>query len=146
MRKQNQETDVKIQLQTVLVDVTFIKFLNTLNIKNMKTLFFILAFAISVNLYSQETAKTGLYYCIQVVSTENPERLQPIMFMAMMERAMIEKAIVNGRLYYRGIFIYKSVDEQDSALHNWKHQWANAIRVTKTAQDLQKMYPLFTYD
>lgn len=97
----------------------------------------------SVSAFTQETAKTGLYYCVQVVSTENPERLQPMMFMAMTERAMVERAIVNNRMYYRVIFIYQSVDEQDSALHNWKHQWKDAIRVTRTEQQLQKMSPLF---
>lgn len=109
----------------------------------MKSLIFIFAMLFSVSAFTQETAKTGLYYCIQVVSTENPERLQPIMFMAMMERAMIERAVVNGRMYYRVIFIYNSVEEQDSALHNWKHQWENAIRVTRTEQQIQKMRPLF---
>lgn len=109
----------------------------------MKSLIFIFAMLFSVSAFTQETSKTGLYYCIQVVSTENPERLQPIMFMAMMERAMIERAVVNGRMYYRVIFIYQSVDEQDSALHNWKHQWPNAIRVTRTFEQLQKMSPLF---
>lgn len=109
----------------------------------MKSLIFILAMLFSVSVYSQETAKTGLYYCIQVVSTENPDRLQPIMFMAMMERAMLERAVINGRLYYRVIFIYNSVEDQDSALHNWRFQWKDAIRVTRTEQQIQKMRPLF---
>ena len=68
------------------------------------------------------------------------------MFMAMNDRAMIEKAIVKEREYYRIIFIYESIDEQDSALHNWRHQWTNAFRVTKTQAQIDKMYPLFTKD
>lgn len=109
----------------------------------MKSLIFIFAMLFSVSAFTQETAKTGLYYCIQVVSTENPDRLQPIMFMAMMERAMLERAVINGRLYHRVIFIYNSVEEQDSALHNWRFQWKDAIRVTRTEQQIQKMRPLF---
>jgi hypothetical protein len=109
----------------------------------MKSLIFIFAMLFSVSAFTQETAKTGLYYCIQVVSTENPDRLQPIMFMAMMERAMLERAVINGRLYYRVIFIYNSVEDQDSALHNWRFQWKDAIRVTRTEQQIQKMRPLF---
>lgn len=114
----------------------------------MKALFFILALTISSNIFSQELAKAKekIYYCVQVVSTENPERLDPIMFMAMLDRAMVEKATVNGRQYYRVLFIYNTVDDQDSALHNWRHQWKDAIRVTKTESQIQKMYPLFTHD
>jgi len=110
----------------------------------MKTLFLALALLLSVSAFSQETKKTDLYYCVQVVSTENPDRLQPIMFMAMDSRAMLERAEVRGRLYYRVIFIYESVEDQDSALHNWRHQWKDAIRVTKTEKQIKDMIPLFT--
>lgn len=110
----------------------------------MRNLIFVFAMLFTVSAFSQETAKTGLYYCVQVVSTENPDRLQPIMFMAMDSRAMLERAVVRGRLYYRVIFIYESVEEQDSALHNWRHQWKDAIRVTKTEKQIKEMIPLFT--
>ncbi len=108
----------------------------------MKALFLTIGLFFSLNL-SAQTTKEKLYYCVQVVSTENPQLLQPLMFMAMDDRAMIEKAIVNDREYYRIIFIYESIDDQDSALHNWKHQWKNAIRVTRTESQIKKMYPLF---
>lgn len=110
----------------------------------MKALFLLVAFFISFSAVAQTNKKEKLYYCVQTVSTENPDRLQPLMFMAMNDRAMVEKAIVNGREYFRIIFIYESIDEQDSALHNWRHQWRDAIRVTKTQAQIDKMYPLFT--
>ena len=112
----------------------------------MKTLIFILAMLFTVSAFSQETAKTGLHYCVQVVSTENPELLKPEYFMMMYDPAMVEIAEVNGKKYYRIIFIYNSVDEQDSALHNWKFQYKNAIRVTRNKQQISKMYPLFSHD
>ena len=112
----------------------------------MKTLTIILALFLSVTAFSQETAKTGLYYCVQVLSTENPELLKPNQFNMMYEPAMVENVEVNGRNYYRIIFIYDSVDMQDSALHNWKHQHKNAIRVTRTKEQISKMYPLFTHE
>jgi hypothetical protein len=110
----------------------------------MRNLIFVFAMLFSVLAFSQETQKTGLYYCVQVVSTENPQLLQPLMFMAMDDRAMVEKAVVNGREYYRVIFIYETIEEQDGALHNWRHQWKDAIRVTRNEDQLKKMFPLFT--
>jgi hypothetical protein len=112
----------------------------------MKTLIFILAMLLTISAYSQETAKTGLHYCVQVVSTENPELLKPEYFIMMYDPAMVEIAEVNGKKYYRIIFIYNSVEDQDSALHNWKFQWGKAIRVTRTKEQVAKMYPLFSLD
>jgi hypothetical protein len=57
---------------------------------------------------------------------------------------MVEYATVNGRKYYRIIFIYNSIEDQDSALHNWKHQYKDAIRVTRSESQIQKMTKLFT--
>ena len=112
----------------------------------MKILFLAFALLLSISVSAQTKPAQKLYYCVQVVSTENPQLLDPLMFMAMDDRAMIEKATVNGREYYRIIFIYESIEDQDSALHNWKHQWSNAIRVTRTQQQIDKMFPLFTKD
>jgi hypothetical protein len=112
----------------------------------MRTLFFIFAMLFSVSAFTQETAKTGLYYCVQVISTENPELLRPGHFAMMYDPAMVEVAEVKGRHYYRIIFIYESVDEQDSALFNWRLQHKDAIRVTRTKEQVSKMYPLFSHD
>ena len=109
----------------------------------MKTLFFALGLLLSISAIAQNKPAQKLFYCVQVVSTENPQLLQPLMFMAMDDRAMIEKAIVKEREYYRIIFIYESIEEQDSALHNWKHQWKDAIRVTRNQDQISKMFPLF---
>ena len=110
----------------------------------MKTLFFAFALLLSLNLYGQTTKETGFYYCVQVMSTENPELLKPAYFTMMHEQAMVEYVTVNGRKYYRIIFIYNSIEEQDSALHNWKHQYKDAIRVTRSEAQVQKMKKLFT--
>jgi hypothetical protein len=109
----------------------------------MKKLIFILAMLLTVSAFSQETEKTGLYYCVQVVSTENPELLKPEYFIMMYDPAMVEEAVVKGKKYYRIIFIYESVDDQDSALHNWQFQWGKAFRVTRTKEQIEKMYLLF---
>lgn len=109
----------------------------------MKTLFLSIALLLSFSVTAQKVEKK-LYYCVQVVSTENPQLLQPLMFMAMDDRAMVEKAVVNGREYYRVMFIYETIDDQDSALHNWRHQWKDSIRVTRNEDQLKKMFPLFT--
>ena len=109
----------------------------------MKTLFLSIALLLSFSVMAQKLEKK-LYYCVQVVSTENPQLLQPLMFMAMDDRAMVEKAIVNGREYYRVMFIYETIEEQDSALHNWRHQWKDSIRVTRNEEQIKKMFPLFT--
>ena len=110
----------------------------------MKTLFFALALLFSFSLYGQTTKETWFYYCVQVMSTENPELLKPVYFTMMHEKAMVEFATVNGRKYYRIIFIYNSIEDQDSALHNWKHQYKDAIRVTRSEAQIQKMTKLFT--
>ena len=110
----------------------------------MKTLILIFAILFTVTVYGQTTKETGFYYCVQVMSTENPELLKPVYFTMMHEKAMVEFATVNGRKYYRIIFIYNSIEDQDSALHNWKHQYKDSIRVTRSEAQIQKMYPLFT--
>jgi hypothetical protein len=109
----------------------------------MRTLIFIFGMLFSVLAFSQETSKTGLYYCVQVVSTENPELLKPDYFVMMYDKPMVEEAVVKGKKYYRIIFIYESVDDQDSALHNWQFQWGKAFRVTRTKEQIEKMYLLF---
>ena len=110
----------------------------------MKTLFFALGLLLSISATAQTKPAQKLFYCVQVVSTENPQLLQPLMFMAMDDRAMVEKAVVNGREYYRVMFIYETIEEQDSALHNWRHQWKDSIRVTRNEEQIKKMFPLFT--
>lgn len=112
----------------------------------MKTLLFALGLLLSISASCQTKSAQKLYYCVQVVSTENPQLLQPIMFMAMYDTAMVEKAIVKDREYYRVMFIYESIEDQDGALHNWRHQWKDAIRVTRTQEQINKMYPLFSKD
>lgn len=110
----------------------------------MKTLILIFAILFTVTVYGQTTKETGHYYCVQVMSTENPELLKPAYFTMMHEQAMVEYATVNGRKYYRIIFIYNSIEDQDSALHNWKHQYKDAIRITRSEAQIQKMTKLFT--
>lgn len=85
----------------------------------------------------------GYYYCIQVLSTENPELLKPPYFNDAYGEAMVEEAIVNRRKYYRIIFIFVSLEKQEIAFKSWKKQYPNAIRVTRTEQQIQDMYPLF---
>jgi hypothetical protein len=111
--------------------------------KNIVILVLLLSFT---NLYSQDVKETGYYYCVQVMSTENPELLRPGMFVGDFEQAMVEVSVVNGRRYHRIMFVYSSIKEQDEALKLWKKEYKDSIRITRTESQIQKMYRLFSHD
>jgi len=114
----------------------------------MKTLFslFLLLILITSSTTSQQIKEKGYFYCIQVLSTENPELLKPPYFNDAYGEAMVEQAIVNNRKYYRILFIFVDLESQEKAFHNWKKQYKDAIRVTRTEKQIMEMYPLFTTD
>ena len=70
----------------------------------MKNFIFVLSMLFSVLAFSQETSKTGLYYCVQVVSTENPELLKPNYFVMMYDKPMVEEAVVKGKKILQNYF------------------------------------------
>lgn len=115
----------------------------------MKTLFslFLLSILIISSTTSQhKTKEKGYFYCIQVLSTENPELLKPPYFNDAYGEAMVEQAIVNNRKYYRILFIFVDLQSQEKAFHEWKKQYPDAIRITRTEKQIMEMYPLFTTD
>lgn len=84
------------------------------------------------------------YYCVQVCSTKNPHLLTREMLFAMYDTPMVECTVINGERWYRILFIYETVEEQDSAHYNWLLQWDEAIKCTRTKQQIERMVPLFT--
>lgn len=113
----------------------------------MKTLFTLLFLTILItSSTTSQTKETGLFYCIQVMSTENPELLKPPYFNDAYGEAMVEQKIINKRKYYRIIFIFVDLESQEKAFHNWKKQYPDAIRITRTEKQIMEMYPLFTTD
>lgn len=111
----------------------------------MRTLFLILFVCLSVTAFNQ-TNNDKLFYCIQVMSTENPELLKPPYFDDTYGEAMVERAMVKGRLYYRILFIFVDLESQEKAYHKWKERYKDSIRVTRTNSQIKEMYPLFSYD
>lgn len=85
----------------------------------------------------------NFFYCIQVMSTENPQLLKPPYFNDAYGEAMVEEAMVNGRKYYRIIFIFVDLESQEKAFIKWKQQYKDAIKITRTEKQIMKMYPLF---
>ena len=110
----------------------------------MKTLItlFLSIFLITSSTSSQHKEK-GYFYCIQVLSTENPELLKPPYFNDAYGEAMVEQAMVKGRKYYRIIFIFTDLESQEKAFQKWKLQYKDAIRITRTEKQIMEMYPLF---
>jgi hypothetical protein len=80
------------------------------------------------------------------MSTENPELLKPPYFEDTYGEAMVERAMVNGRMYYRILFIFVDLESQEKAFHKWKERYKDSIRVTRTNSQIKEMYPLFSYD
>ena len=64
----------------------------------MRTLILILFVCLSMTAFNQ-TNNDKFFYCIQVMSTENPELLKPPYFNDAYGEAMVERAIVKGRMY-----------------------------------------------
>lgn len=116
----------------------------------MKTLFslFLLLILVTSSTTSQNTKlkENGFFYCIQVMSTENPQLLKPPYFNDAYGEAMVEEAIINKRKYYRILFIFVDLQSQEKAFHEWKKQYPDAIKVTRTEKQVMEMYPLFTTD
>jgi hypothetical protein len=111
----------------------------------MRTLFLILFVCLSVTAFNQ-TNNDKLFYCIQVMSTENPELLKPPYFEDTHGEAMVERAMVNGRMYYRILFIFVDLESQEKAFYKWKERYKDSIRVTRKNSQIKEMYPLFSYD
>jgi hypothetical protein len=92
---------------------------------------------------AQTKKETGLFYCVQVFSTENPQLLKPATFIDMTEKPYVEPVVVRGRKWYRIIFIYNSVEDQEKGLAKWSELFEEAIKVTKTESQIQQMALLF---
>jgi hypothetical protein len=104
----------------------------------MKNLFIALMLFISTLTFSQT------YYCVQVCSTENPHLLKPMMFSILYDTPMVEVAIVNGRKRYRILFVYETSEDQSIYHTSWLKQWHDALMVTRTKKQVEKLVPLFT--
>ena len=101
-----------------------------------------LLFAIFILTSTVLSAQT--YYCIQVCSTQNPELLKPEMLYVLPDTAMVEVFTHGGQKWYRILFCYTTQEEQWVSHTSWLKQWHDAMLVTRTKEQVDKMYPLFT--
>ena len=105
----------------------------------MKTLLTIAALFFTLQLSAQQQDSV---YCIQLLSTRNPELLKPEMVSTFQETCKVEQY---GE-WYRILYLCENYDEAVIFLHSWKRQHKNAFIVKKSTIEIQKMYNLFTYD
>lgn len=104
----------------------------------MRSLLFALFISISTILSAQT------YYCVQVCSTENPHLLKPEMVSILPDKAMIEHVKIGDKLIARIIFVYETKEEQMTSHTSWLKQWHDAMMITRTKEQVEKMDPLFT--
>lgn len=114
--------------------------------KNLFTILLISLVTFSCNAQNLETKNTGLYYCLQIISTENPQLLKPSMLATINQEAMVEMAVVNGKKWYRIILVYNSTSQQESSFNSIRLEFPNVIKLTRTKFQVESMFPLFTVD
>lgn len=99
---------------------------------------------LSALLFLATLSYSQTYYCVQVCSTPNPHLLKPEMVSVLPDTAMIEFTTINGKRHARILFCYLTEEEQSVAHTSWLKQWHDAMRVTRTSEQVRKMQPLFT--
>ncbi len=109
----------------------------------MKNLLLVVLLFLTFCLNAQITKETGFYYCVQVLSTENPQLLKPSTFIDLSTKPFVEPVVVGGRKWYRIIFIYNSIQEQEEALKKWSQLFEDPIKVTRNESQIQKMVLFF---
>jgi hypothetical protein len=60
------------------------------------------------------------------------------------DTAMVEVFTHGGQKWYRILFCYTTQEEQWVSHTSWLKQWHDAMLVTRTKEQVDKMYPLFT--
>lgn len=110
----------------------------------MRAFFLIIGLLVSTSVLKAQSGQNNndTLYCIQVLSTRNPELLKPEMVSAMPDTAMVEQY---GQ-FYRIMFVYNTYEEADIFLWSWRRQHKNAFLTVRTKQQVERMYPLFTFD
>ena len=104
----------------------------------MKNLLTLAALFLTLHL----SAQTDTLYCIQVMSTRNPELVKPEMVSAFDDIAMIEQV---GD-WWRIMFVYEDRETAEAYLYSWQRQHKDAFVTIRTRQKVDKMLPLFTYE
>jgi hypothetical protein len=109
----------------------------------MRNLLLVALIFLTFCLNAQTIKETGFYYCVQVLSTENPQLLKPATFIDLSQKPYIEPVTVRRRKWYRIIFIYNSVEEQEEALKKWSQLFEESTKMIKIESEIQKMILLF---
>jgi hypothetical protein len=109
----------------------------------MKNLLLVVLLFLTFCMNAQTTKESGFYYCVQVLSTENPQLLKPDTFIDLSTEPYVESFLVGRHKWYRIIFIYNSIQEQEEALKKWSQHFEDTIKVTKNESQIQKMILLF---
>jgi hypothetical protein len=110
----------------------------------MKTLILSLILVLSVSVINAQTIEDKTFYCVQVLSTENPHLLTMEHVNFLPDTAMVEHVMIKGKSMYRIMFIYTDPTERDIYHTSWIKIYPDALRCTRKEVDVKQMYPLFT--
>lgn len=103
----------------------------------MKTLILTISLFISISASAQDTL-----YCVQIMSTQNPQLLRPEMISILPDSAMVE---YTGSTY-RILFVYPDRISAEIAHTSWIKQHRGAFITIRTRQQVKQFYNLYTYE
>lgn len=114
------------------------------------TILILVLLLIQVFVYAQpktETPQQEKYYCVQILSTQNPQLLTKEHVEFIGDPAFLEPVIVNGVTYYRVMLIYDNEIEARITLDlvlGSGYQFS--LICIRNKQQVDKMIPVFTHD
>lgn len=104
----------------------------------MKNLLFLIAVLFSLS----AAAQSDTLYCVQIISTQNPQLLRPEMISILPDSAMVE---YTGSTY-RIMFVYPDYEQAMIAHSSWIKQHSGAFITKRTRKQVKQFYNLYTYE
>jgi hypothetical protein len=102
----------------------------------MKTLFFILALSVSAIAQEQDT-----FYCIQIMSTKNPDFIRAEHLAVMpLDTAMVEAT----KDCYRIMYVYSDLFEAEVSLMSIKRAFKDAFICRRTKEQVLDLYHFYS--
>ncbi len=102
----------------------------------MKTLFFILALSVSAFAQQQDT-----FYCIQIMSTKNPDLIRAEHLAVMpLDTAMVEAT----KDWYRIMYVYSDLFEAEVSLTSIKRAFKDAFICRRTKEQVLDLYHFYS--
>jgi len=112
------------------------------------TIFTILAVFISLMSYAQPKAqqhKEPDYFCVQILSTQNPQAIKRADVDLLGETLHVEQVTINEITYHRVMLIYKDFISAKSALSViYNSGFKLSLLCGRSQEQIDKMYPLFS--